>query len=266
MDQDGEASAYSCEEDDENIDPDDNEADDMDDDIQDGDYRWIHHSKMPPLQSQIHPYLAIADALPKFTAQRYHLTPKQKKIYHQLQVIEAFWLERSQPAASGLPGRRGDGGRRDGRGERGSGGRVSRGDAAGRGGRRSIGKGIGGGMSGSKKGSAAGDQNHRKTMQTPPKAEKKRKCEPSSDHVDPKAKRSKLAALRTTHPDEALHLKRSLGPPKGFPPPDSKIRNGGASCETPQEFFKYDDRNAVVAWIDAVSSAGTPEPVEPTIV
>jgi hypothetical protein len=64
---------------------DDDEADDdadedeannneVDNDIQEDDYQRIHHNDMPFLRSQIHPYLAIANALPKFTAHEGHLT------------------------------------------------------------------------------------------------------------------------------------------------------------------------------------------------
>jgi hypothetical protein len=52
-------------------------------------------------------------------------------------------------------------------------------------------------------------------------------------------------------------------------PPDShfvSIGNCTASLTTPDETFKYNDRDSVIAWIDAVSAAGTPEPVEQVIV
>jgi hypothetical protein len=79
-------------------DADDDEANnnEVDNDIQEDDYQWIHHNDMPFLRSQIHLYLAITKALPKFTAHEGHLTLAQNTIYLKLLVIKDKWQEFSQ--------------------------------------------------------------------------------------------------------------------------------------------------------------------------
>ena len=83
------------------IDGDDNEADDdadddeannneADNDVQEDDYQWIHRNDMPFLRSQIHLYLAIANALLEFTAHEGHLTLAQNTASHQGQVARVF--------------------------------------------------------------------------------------------------------------------------------------------------------------------------------
>jgi hypothetical protein len=97
------------------------------------------------------------------------------------------------------------------------------------------------------------------TTQLPPTKDKKRKRDSDSDHIDGKTKHRILAVPRVAHPSRIPHLNNSpTRPPKDLhTQPNSqfaKIKND----TTLEMYFKYDNRDAVIAWIDGTSELEEP--------
>jgi hypothetical protein len=214
-------------------------------------YECIHYNKIPILRSHLHPYIAIANALPKFHRHMLSLTPKQDKIYELLRKIELIWARRKAKRGGGGRGRGRGGGGRAGRGGKGT-GRGGKGTGRG-------GKGTGSGWKRpGRVGTRTGLRSGGAPQDSGAPSGNKRKLAPTD--LTP-SKRLKSAIPRHYTFGNSTYIPN---PSLMTPPPSTLPQTRKKIGKKP--FFKYDDHREVISWIKAVAAAGTPEVDEQTIV